>query len=150
MLQSAGIALSFCWVPVGVALIPVAQQEQPQEQSQEQPQDLGSRVENYLRSTGIEELNPEGIGRDFKTLLEDPEAGLEGLRDRLGQFDRDTLVQLLKGRQDISSEEADQIISQLESTRDSVLTTAQELQDAAKSKAQELCVIAVAGTSFLG
>jgi len=47
-------------------------------------------------------------------------------------------VQLLKQRQDISSEEADQIIAQLESTRDSVLTTAQELQDAAKSKAQEL------------
>jgi len=40
---------------------------------------------------------------------------LEDLRDRLGQFDRDTLVQLLK-RQDISSEEADQIIAQLEST----------------------------------
>jgi len=53
------------------------------------------------------------------------------------EFDRDTLVQLLKQRQDISSEEADQIIAQLESTRDSV-TTAQELQDAAQSKAQEL------------
>jgi len=26
------------------------------------------RVENYLRSTGKEELNPEGIQRDFKTL----------------------------------------------------------------------------------
>ena len=111
---------------------------EPQEQPQDQSQDLRSRVENYLRSTGKEELNPEGIGRDFKTLLEDPEAGLEGLRDRLSQFDRDTLVQLLKERQDISSEEADQIIAQLESTRDSVLTTAQELQDAAKSKAQEL------------
>jgi len=55
----------------------------------------------------------------------------------IAQFDRDTLVQLLKQRH-ISSEEADQIIAQLESTRDSVLTTAQELQDAAKSKAQEL------------
>jgi len=47
-------------------------------------------------------------------------------------------VQLLKQRQDISSEEADQIIAQLESTRDSVLTTAQELQDAAKSQSTEL------------
>jgi len=46
-------------------------------------------------------------------------------------------VQLLKQRQDISSEEADQIIAQLK-VPDSVLTTAQELQDAAKSKAQEL------------
>jgi len=47
-------------------------------------------------------------------------------------------VQLLKERQDISEEEVDQIVTQLESSRDSVLTTAQELQDAAKSQAEEL------------
>lgn len=107
-------------------------------ESQGQSQDLHSRVENYLRSTGKEELNPEAIGRDFKTLLEDPEAGVAGLRDRLGQFDRDTLVQLLGQRSDISPEEADKIISQLESTRDSVLSQASELAEQAKSKAQEV------------
>jgi len=37
-------------------------------ESEGQSQDLRSRVENYLRSTGKEELNPEGIQRDFKTL----------------------------------------------------------------------------------
>jgi len=106
--------------------------------SQAQSQDLRSRVENYLRSTGKEELNPEGIQRDFKTLLSDPEAGVEALGDRFKQFDRDTFVQLLKERQDISSEEADNIISQLESTRDSVISGATELQEQAKSKAQEV------------
>ncbi len=110
------------------------QKAEPQQQSQ----DIRSRVENYLRSTGKEELNPEGIQRDFKTLLSDPEAGFEGLSDRFKQFDRDTFMQLLKERQDISPEEADQIISQLESTRDSVLNEATELQEQAKSKAQEL------------
>ncbi len=110
------------------------QNAEPQQQSQ----DLRSRVENYLRSTGKEELNPEGIQRDFKTVLSDPEAGFEVLGERFKQFDRDTFVQLLKERQDISSEEADQIISQLESTRDSVLSGAAELQEQAKSKAQEL------------
>jgi len=107
-------------------------------ESQQHSQDLRSGVENYLRSTGKEELNPEGIQRDFKTLLQDPEAGVEALGDRFKQFDRDTFVQLLKERQDISSEEADQIISQLESTRDSVLSGATELQEQAKSKAQEV------------
>lgn len=106
--------------------------------SEAQSQDLRSRVENYLRSTGKEELNPEGIGRDFKALLEDPESGIDTLRDRLSQFDRDTFVQLLKQRQDISDEEAEQIISQLESSRDSVLSQAQELQEQAQDKAQEL------------
>ncbi len=108
-------------------------------ESQEQSQDLRSRVENYLRSTGKEELNPEGIERDFQALLEDPEAGVDALRDRFSHFDRDTLVQMLKeGRQDLSEEEANQIVERLESTRDRVLSEAQNLQDQAKSKVDEL------------
>ena len=105
---------------------------------EEQSQDLRSRIENYLRSTGKEELNPEGIERDFQALLEDREAGFEALRDRLSQFNRDTLVQLLGQREDFSPEEADQLIGQLESSRDRVISRAQELQEQAKSKAQEL------------
>ncbi|MGL5058511.1 MAG: MFS transporter, partial [Microcoleus sp.] len=104
----------------------------------EQSQDLRSRIENYLRSTGKEELNPEGIERDFQKLLEDRDAGFEALRDRLSQFDRDTFVQLLGQREDFSPEEADQLIGRLESTRDRVISRAQELQEQAKSKAQEL------------
>ncbi|MDV2993666.1 MAG: hypothetical protein N4J56_003320 [Chroococcidiopsis sp. SAG 2025] len=106
--------------------------------SQAQSQDLGSRVENYLRSTGKEELNPEGIQRDFQTLLEDPEASVETLSDRLSQFDRDTLVQMLKQRQDISEEEANNIVGQLESTRDRVVNRAKELQEQAQAKATEI------------
>ncbi len=105
---------------------------------QEQSQDLRSRIEDYLRSTGKEELNPEGIEKDFQALLEDRDAGFEALRDRLSHFDRDTLVQLLGQREDFSPEEADQLIGRLESSRDRVISKAQELQEQAKSKAQEV------------
>ena len=104
----------------------------------EQSQDLRSRIENYLRSTGKDELNPEGIEKDFQALLEDRDVGFEALRDRLSQFDRDTLVQLLGQREDFSPEEADQLIGRLESSRDRVISQAQELQEQAKSKAQEV------------
>ncbi|MBW4649528.1 MAG: MFS transporter [Kastovskya adunca ATA6-11-RM4] len=105
----------------------------------ERSQDLRRRVENYLRSTDKEELNPEGIESDFKTLLEDPEAGTEALLDRLSQFDRDSLVQMLKeSRQDLNEEEANQVVERLVSTRDRVLSEAQELQDQAQAKAEEL------------
>jgi uncharacterized protein YfkK (UPF0435 family) len=104
----------------------------------EQSQDLRSRIENYLRSTNKDELNPEGIEKDFQMLLEDRDAGFEALRDRLSQFDRDTLVQLLGQREDFSPEEADQLIGRLESSRDRVISKAQELQEQAKSKAQEV------------
>ncbi|MGF2038347.1 MAG: MFS transporter [Nostoc sp. CmiVER01] len=109
-----------------------------QAQTREQGQDFRTRIEDYLRSTGKEELNPEGIERDFKNLVEDPEAGFEDLSSRFGQFDRDTFVQLLQQRQDISEEEANNIVSQLESNRDNLLNRARELQEQAKVKADEL------------
>lgn len=109
-----------------------------QAQATEKSQNLRSSIENYLRSTGKEELNPEGIERDFAKLLEDPEAGFEDLSDRFKEFDRDTLVQLLQQRKDISSEEANNIVGQLESTRDTVVNRARELQEQARAKADEL------------
>ncbi|MBD0385702.1 MAG: MFS transporter [Nostoc sp. C3-bin3] len=109
-----------------------------QAQAREKGQDFRSRIEDYLRSTGKEELNPEGIERDFARLVEDPEAGFEDLSDRFKQFDRDTLVQLLQQRQDISEEEANNIVGQLESSRDNFLNRARELQEQAKARADEL------------
>ncbi|WP_375468454.1 MFS transporter [uncultured Nostoc sp.] len=109
-----------------------------QAQAREKGQDFRSRIEDYLRSTGKEELNPEGIKRDFDKLIEDPKAGFEDLSDRFGQFDRDTFVQLLQQRQDISEEEANNIVSQLESSRDNILNSAREVQEQAKAKADEL------------
>ncbi|MEH2276100.1 MAG: MFS transporter [Nostoc sp.] len=109
-----------------------------QAQAREKGQDFRSRIEDYLRSTGKEELNPEGIKRDFTKLIEDPKAGFEDLSDRFGEFDRDTFVQLLQQRQDISEEEANNIVSQLEHNRDNILNGAREVQEQAKAKADEL------------
>ncbi|NEU76510.1 MFS transporter [Hassallia byssoidea VB512170] len=109
-----------------------------QAESRETNQNFRTRISEYLRSTGKEELNPEGIQRDFAKLVEDPEAGFEDLSDRFKQFDRDTLVQLLKQRQDISDEEANNIVGSIENTRDNVLNRAQELQQQTKAKADEL------------
>lgn len=109
-----------------------------QDAPQEETKDIRASVEDYLSKTGKEELNPEGIKQNFQKLLEDPQAGFEALRDRLSQFDRNTLVQLLNQRQDISSEEAEGIVSQLESSRDAVLNRAKELQEQAKARATEL------------
>lgn len=109
-----------------------------QAQEQEQTQDLRTRLENYLRSTGKAELNPEGLERELSTLLEDPEAGFEDLGQRLSEFDRDTLVSLLQQREDISNEEANDIVTQLESARDRIAERAKKLQAQAKSKASQL------------
>ena len=103
--------------------------------AEEQASDTRSRVENYLRSTGKEELNPQGIERDFRLLLDDREAGFDALQARLSQFDRNTLVSVLAQRQDMTPEEADRIVGQLEGTRDNVLSSARDAQERVKGEA---------------
>ena len=105
---------------------------------QGQSQDLRSRLEHYLRSTDKAELNPDGIERDLSLLMQDPEAGYEALSSRLGQVDRDTIVQLLAQRSDMSQEEAERVVGQVESVRDRTLNTAKTAQDRVKSEADAL------------
>ncbi|MBU7581479.1 MAG: MFS transporter [Nostoc sp. TH1S01] len=110
---------------------------QLQEQATTQTENLRQRVEDYLRNTNKEELNPEGIRRDFSTLLQDPQAGFNLLRQRLSQFDRDTLVSLLTQRQDLNEDEVNQIIDQLEAVRDNILQTPQAVADQAKEQYEQ-------------
>ncbi|WP_346290616.1 MFS transporter [Sphaerothrix gracilis] len=72
------------------------------------------QLQDYLRSTGKAELNPDGIERDLQTLLDEPETGIRQLRGRLAHFDRDTLVQLLSQRPELSEAEVNRIVNQVE------------------------------------
>ncbi|PIG94767.1 hypothetical protein [Gloeocapsopsis sp. IPPAS B-1203] len=86
------------------------------DQAKQQAETLWINLESYLRNTGKDELNPEGIKRDLQKLLEDPQAGAAAVQARLSRFDRDTLFQLLNQRDDLSEEQIDQILHQVEGT----------------------------------
>jgi hypothetical protein len=96
------------------------------------------KIRNYLNSLDRPELNYEGIKRDFRKVFDDPEAGFDALRDRLSQFDRDTLVAVMSSREDISEADANRIIDQIEGVRDSVLHRAEYLQEEAQKRVKEL------------
>ncbi len=95
--------------------------------------DFEAHLENYLRHTDKEELNPESIKRDLQLLLRDPQVGVGNLGDRLAKFDRSTIVALLSEREDISEEEANRIVDQIESVRDSVVSQIQQVQERLQS-----------------
>ncbi|MGB3208523.1 MAG: MFS transporter [Crinalium sp.] len=103
-------------------------------QAKAQAETLWLNVESYLQNTGKDELNPEGIKRDISKLLDDPQAGMWAIRARLSRFDRDTLVKLLSQRQDLSEEQVNQIIDQVQSTWSSVLHTPQKVAHQAKEQ----------------
>ena len=91
------------------------------------------QIQSYLRDTGKGELNPNGIKRELKLLLKDPQAGSSALRARLESFDRDTLVKLLNQRQDLTEEQIEETIDSVESTWMRIVTAPQQLA----GKAQE-------------
>jgi nucleoid DNA-binding protein len=106
----------------------VEQFQQIQQRVQSVLDGVFARVRNYLNSLDRSELSYEGIKQDFAKVFDDPQAGFEALRDRLSQFDRDTLVAVISSREDISQEDANRIIDQIEAARDSVLQRAERIQ----------------------
>lgn len=101
-------------------------------EEQEKARDLQWRVETYLKVTPKEELTAAGIGSDFKKILDDSDASYEQLRDRLSPYTRDSFVQILRGRENFGFQEVEQIVNELERTRDVALADAKGLQEAAQ------------------
>ncbi|MCU0541762.1 MAG: MFS transporter [Oscillatoriaceae cyanobacterium Prado104] len=97
-----------------------------------------AKIRDYLNSLDRPELNYEGITRDVRKLFDDPQAGFEALRDRLGQFNRDTLVAILSSRDDISEADANRLIDQIERSRNSVLQRAERLQHEAQLRLESI------------
>jgi len=116
----------------------VQQVQNVQEQVQAVVNKASDQTRDYLNSLERPELNYESIQRDIRKLFDDPEAGLEALRDRLSQFDRDTLVAILSSRSDISEEQANKIIDQIEAARDNVLHRAETLQTKVEERIKAL------------
>ncbi|MBD0336560.1 MAG: apolipoprotein A1/A4/E family protein [Cyanobacteria bacterium Co-bin13] len=115
-----------------------AQVQNAQKQAQSAVDGVFDRLRSYLNALEQPELNYDSVKRDMQTLFQDPEAGLVALRDRLGQFDRDTLTAILSSRSDISREQADRIIDQIEGARDSVLHQAERFQSQVEKRIEDL------------
>ena len=106
--------------------------------AQQQVQSFQESVEEYLRSTDKAELHPEGIKRDVQLLLNEPQAGMSSLSDRLGQMDRTTLTALLAQRDDMTQEEAAQVVDQVMSVKDEVVQQMEMVRDRVKAMVSRL------------
>ncbi|MGE5350515.1 MAG: hypothetical protein ACM3P0_00420 [Acidobacteriota bacterium] len=80
-----------------------------------------SKLRNYMNSLDRPELQYEGVAHDVEKLFHDPKAGAEALANRVKSMDRDTIKAIIASRQDMSDEDAERIVSKIESARDSFL-----------------------------
>lgn len=107
------------------------------QKAQQKYEQATTSIAEYLRSTGKDELNPEGIQRDLKLLIDNPKAGYYSIKGRLARMDRDTLVQLLTQRGDLSEEQVNQTIDSVQSTLAQVARTPRAVAQRAQQKAQD-------------
>ena len=91
---------------------------------------------------GRPELRYEGIKHDMQVLFHDPKAGADLLIRRLKAMDRDTLKAIVASRKDMSQEDAEHVVSQIEHARDEAIakyehmkTEVQHRMEDAKDKA---------------
>ncbi|EDX86071.1 hypothetical protein S7335_3774 [Synechococcus sp. PCC 7335] len=93
-----------------------------------------ARIRMFLDSLDRPELDYYSIKRDVQTIMDDPQSGFSVVRDRLSQFDRNTLVALVSANNRVSKTDANRVIDQIESARDSVLTKAERLEQQFESR----------------
>jgi nucleoid DNA-binding protein len=86
-------------------------------------------LEDYLRNTDKDALNPDDIKRDLRLLLQDPRLGADRLQTRLSSIDRDTMVALLAQRPDMTQAEAEAAVDRVLEIRHQIMAQIRQVQD---------------------
>jgi hypothetical protein len=82
--------------------------------AKEQYKQAKSTLGDYLHKT--ENIHPETIGRDLSGLLSEPRTGFRTVKHLLAELDRDTIVRFLAQRQDLSEEQINRIVDEVQAT----------------------------------
>jgi nucleoid DNA-binding protein len=105
--------------------------------AQEQYDQATSAIADYLNRTGKPELNPKGIEEDLTLLFNNPKLGSKAIRRRLAAMDRDTLVKLLSQRRDLSEDDVNRIIDDVQSTLRSIANAPRRAAIRTQAKIQD-------------
>ena len=96
------------------------------------------KIEDYLRNTGKEELNPDLIRNDLEKIVEDPLHASSILSERFKKMDRSTVVSLLAQNKNIGEQRAEKIADYVEQAFDFVSKKVSKQKDEAKETTYNL------------
>ncbi len=98
---------------------------------------IRAKISDYMDSMGRPELRYEGIKHDIQMLFHDPKAGADALIRRLKAMDRDTLKAIIASRKDVSDEDAEHIVSQMERARDETIARYERMKDEVQHRIED-------------
>ena len=91
------------------------------------------QIEEYLRSTDKEEVNPDAIRDDIERIIENPRNAQNIITNRAKQMDRSTWVALLEQDQRMNHDRAEKVVSYVEQAIDYVAGKADQAQEKQQS-----------------
>jgi hypothetical protein len=136
--------------------------EQSQHETAKSISAILTKLQSYFDTLNLPDISSDAVEQLLHKVLHIPQVGLdalgdsldamldqsplhaiqgvsfEELRDRLQEFNRDTLANVLEGRDDISQWVASRITEQIEGTRDRLLATVETLQQNAQTQLETL------------
>jgi hypothetical protein len=86
--------------------------------TEEKAKQFRERVEEVLRRTGVEQLDPEALVQDLETLFTDPSEGAHRLYFRMQAIDKDAIVALLRQREGWNEAQARDAVERVEGLYD--------------------------------
>jgi hypothetical protein len=95
------------------------------------------KIEDYLRSTERDELNPEAIRHDIEEIIQHPNHAQEILSRRANQMDRSTMVALLENQKKMDHDKAEKLVSFVEQAIGTVANKATHAKHQANSKVDD-------------
>ena len=111
--------------------------------SEEEIDGYVQQIEEYLRSTDKEEVNPDAIREDIERIIENPQNAQGIITNRAKQFDRSTWVALLEQNESMNHDRAEKVVSYVEQAINYVASKA----DSAQAKQESAQATAEARTS---
>lgn len=92
-----------------------------------------TQIEDYLRSTGREEVSPDSIRADIEKISQDPKHTGSILSDRVSKMDRSTFVALLEQNKNMDHAKAEKVAGYVEQALDFVKSKTSSAQSQTKS-----------------
>ncbi|WPP50163.1 hypothetical protein [Catalinimonas niigatensis] len=96
------------------------------------------KIEDYLRSTDRDEVNPDAIRQDIEEMIQHPSHAREILTRRAGQMDRSTMVALLENQSKMDHDKAEKIVSFVEKAINTVANKAEQVTSKANDTSSQI------------
>lgn len=102
-----------------------------------------SAIQSWFNRMNQPQLRYDRLKMDVEGILDDPKAAPKIVKSRLEKLDRDSLLALISNNKAISKDQAEQVVSNIEQARDSVVDKVNEIQQKVEAKLQEAKEMAV-------